>query len=92
MFSRKLIQNHLESIKSLSHFGLETYLNKYIIENNFRIKVVSWSNVISPWPHKKRGLFLGFKSFLFMIKDILKTTSIFGVGYQIIRMSFLKVK
>lgn len=92
VFSRKLIQNHFEAIKGLSHFGLETYLNKCIIENKYRIKVISWNNVISPWPHKKRGLFLGLKSFFLMIKDILKTTSIFGVGYQIMRMSLLKVK
>jgi glycosyltransferase involved in cell wall biosynthesis len=92
VFSRKLIERRLEAIKSLSHFGLETYLNKCIIESKYRIKVVTWNNVISPWPHKKRGFFLGVKSFIFMIRDILKTTSIFGVGYQIMRMTLLKIK
>jgi len=92
VFSKKLIQNHMDEIKKLPRFGLESYLNKLIIKNKFRIKVVFWENVISLWKYKKSGLFRGLRGDFNMILDVLRTVSIFEVIYQFIMMSFLKVK
>lgn len=92
VFSRGLVQDHLNEMQKLPHFGLEVYLNKLVIKNKYRIKIIFWENVISLWPHKKRGLLSGFKSFLLMILDILRTTSIFEAVCQFVKMSFLKVK
>jgi glycosyltransferase involved in cell wall biosynthesis len=92
VFLKGLVQDHLNNMQKLPHFGLEVYLNKLIIKNKCRIKIIFWKNVISPWPHKKRGLLLGLKSFFFMITDILRTISIFEVISQFVKMSFLKIK
>jgi len=92
VFPKMLVQNHLDKIKKLPSFGLEVYLNKLIIKNKYRIKIIFWKNVISPWPYEKRGILRGIKSFSFMIIDILRTVSAYEVARQITRMSFLKVK
>ncbi len=92
VFSRGLVQNHLNEMQKLPHFGLEVYLNKLIIKNKYRIKVVFWKDVISLWPRKKSGLILGLKGFFLMNLDILRTISIFEVVRQFVKMSFLKVK
>ncbi|MCX6813213.1 MAG: glycosyltransferase family 2 protein [Candidatus Azambacteria bacterium] len=92
VFLKKLVQNHLNEMQKLARFGLEVYLNKLIIKNKFRIKVVFWEDVISLWKYKKSGLFPGLKGDFLMILDILKTVSVFEVIHQFVAMSFLKVK
>lgn len=92
VFSRELIKDYLNEMQKLPHFGLEVYLNKLVIKNKYRIKVVFLKDVISPWPNKKKGSVLGLKSFFLMILDILRTISIFEAVRQFVKMSFLKVK
>jgi len=92
VFPRKLVQNHLGEMQKLARFGLEVYLNKLIIKNKYRIKVVFWKDVISLWKYKKSGLFPGLRGDFFMVLDVLKTASVFGVIYQFVAMSFLRVK
>lgn len=92
VFSKKLIQDHMDAIRNLPPFGLESYLNKLIIKNKLRIKVAFWENVISLGKYKKSGLIRGVKGDLKMILDVLKTISVFEVVYQFVAMSFLKVK
>lgn len=92
VFSRRLVESYLNEMQKLPHFGLEVYLNKLIIKNKYRIKIIFWKNVISLWPHQKRGPLSGLKGFSLMIIDILRTISIFGAVRQLVMMSFLKVK
>ena len=92
VFSRRLVQDHLNEMQKLARFGLEVYLNKLIIKNKYRIKVVFWKDVISLWKYKKSGLFSGLKGDFFMVLDVLRTISVFEVIYQFVKMSFLKVK
>ena len=92
VFSKGLVKDYLSEMQKLPRFGLEVYLNKLIIKNKYRIKIIFWKNVISLWPHKKRGLIAGLKGFFLMIRDILRTVSIFEVIRQFVKMSFLKVK
>lgn len=92
VFPKKLVQSHLEEIKKLSSYGLEVYLNRLIIKNKYKIKIVFWNNVISPWKHQKGNLFKGLMGEVFMSLNILKTISIFEVVYQIIKISSLKIK
>jgi len=89
---KKLLAGHLDDIRKLPGFGLEVYLNNLIIKNRYRIKVVFWENVISPWKYKKVGLWAGLKGELIMNSQILKVVSIFGALRQIIKMLSLKVK
>lgn len=92
VFPKKLLENHLDDILHLARFGLESFMNKLIIENSYRVKIVFWKNVTSPYKYKKEGLLKGMKSDFFMIMDILKTVSLPGIVYQIWKLSMLKVK
>ncbi|MFA6520551.1 MAG: glycosyltransferase family 2 protein [Candidatus Paceibacterota bacterium] len=89
---RHIITPHLEKIISLKPFGFEVFLNKLIIANNSRIKIVPWLNVDSPYKITKNGLWVGLKGDFFMMVDIFRTISIFGPIYQIIKMRNLRVK
>jgi glycosyltransferase involved in cell wall biosynthesis len=92
VFSRSLIQDHLDEIRNLPRFGLESYLNKLVIRKRCRIKITSWKNVISLGKRKKSGFYRGLKSDVRMILDILRTISLWEVFYQFVAMSFLKVE
>ncbi|MFZ2072575.1 MAG: glycosyltransferase family 2 protein [Minisyncoccia bacterium] len=89
---RKILSDSLEKIESLPGFGLESFMNKKIISNKFRIKVVTWNNVISPYKATKYGMWTGIKGEIKMWTDIAKTIGFWGPFYQIIKMLRLKVK
>lgn len=91
VFPRKMISGQLEEIKGLSSYGIEVFLNKYIINNNYRLKVVKWDNVRNPWKYEKNGLISGVWGDIKMTFHILKTISIFSFFYQITKMISLKV-
>jgi glycosyltransferase involved in cell wall biosynthesis len=92
VFPKHLIEGHLDEIGRLHCFCLESYMNKLLIENGYRIKVVSWPNVESPWPTVKRGWWKGLKERFSNTFDVVKSNWLFGVFYQINRMSALKVE
>lgn len=91
VFPKTLVQDHIEEIRSLPRFGLESYLNRLIIKNRLKIKVAYWENVISLGKYKKRGLRRGLKGDFNMILDILATIPIYEVVYQFVAMSILKI-
>jgi len=92
VFPKELIENHLEEIKKLPCFGLEVFLNKLIIKNKSRVKIVFWPNVITPLKFKKRSFFRGIKDEILMNRDILKTISPAEVIYQNIKLNSLRIK
>lgn len=92
VFPKKLISEHLDEIKKLPSYGLETFMNGLIIKNRYRIQVVHWDNVLSPWKSWKVGKLRGFWGEIKMNYQILKITSIFGVIQQIVKMSSLRIK
>lgn len=92
VFHRELVQNYLGKIQKLARFGLEVYLNKLIIKDKCRVKVVFWPNVITPLKFRKSGLWRGIKEEFLMNIDILKTISIFEIIHQITKIYSLKVK
>lgn len=89
---KKLILSHINEISKLPKFGLESYLNKIIIQQGLKIKIVWWPGVISPWKYKKNGLWAGIKGDFFMIKDILKTVNIFEFILMYYKMLKLNIK
>jgi len=91
VFHKKLIKKNLEKIQKLYAYELEMYLNKLIIKNKYRIKVVFWENVSSVLKHRKSG-FSGLKTDIVMNLRIGRRLYFFGWPYQIIRMLLLKVK
>ncbi len=92
VFKKEFIAPHLETIRNLPPFGLEAYMNRFIIKNKMRIKVVLWEKVASPLKWQKIGWLKGLRGEFFMRLDIAKTITIFGKYYQIFRMYFLKVR
>ncbi|HEX9503672.1 MAG TPA: glycosyltransferase family 2 protein [Patescibacteria group bacterium] len=92
VFLKKLIQGHLNEIPKLRAFGLEVFLNRLIIKNKYRIKIVPMMNVISPLKYKKSGFMAGVKGDFNMMRDIFKTVSVLEAGMQYVRMTRLKVK
>ncbi|MEN9614357.1 MAG: hypothetical protein RLZZ347_664 [Candidatus Parcubacteria bacterium] len=83
---------YLTQVPSLSRFGFEVFLNRLIIANRCRVKIVKWPNVDSPYKATKVGFWRGIKGEFFMLFDILKTISVWGPAYQIIMLKRLMVK
>lgn len=92
VMSRKFLLEHVDKLPHLPKFGLEVYLNKQIIKNNFRIKIVNWQNVVSPYKYDKIGFWKGLHDDAFMMLDIFRTVSILGPVAQIITMKKLEIK
>jgi glycosyltransferase involved in cell wall biosynthesis len=90
VFSKKIINDQKE-IMGLPGFGLEVYINKLVISNKLRIKVVKWNNVESPFQHKKFGYFKGAVRFIKMMKEIIKTIGFLSIISQTRSMLRLKI-
>ena len=91
VFPRSVVLPHLEKIGKLPGYGLEVYLNKVIIKNRYRIKVVHWDQTDSIYKYKKYGWVKGIKGDIKMMYDIFATISPFGPFYQIVKMLRLRV-
>ncbi|KKQ69986.1 MAG: family 2 glycosyl transferase [Candidatus Peregrinibacteria bacterium GW2011_GWC2_39_14] len=85
-FHKKLLENELDKISKLKSFGLEVFMNRLIIKRKYKIKIVFWKNVASPYPNVKRGFFKGIAIYIGMIRDILKTVSPVEAVMQIVKM------
>ncbi len=91
VFSKELVKD-FKKLEKIPGWGIESgYLNKIIIKNNLRLKVVHWDNVESPYPQKKLGYLKGNVRFMKQIFTILSITGLFGTTYQIFKMISLKV-
>lgn len=91
VFHRTLVTAFLDTIEKLPHFGLEVFLNKHIIANRCRLKVVSWPHIASPYKIEKHGRWQGIKGEAKMMLDIFKTISPLTALLQIIKMRKLRV-
>src|SRR3989344_4614349 len=72
----KKILGNIKKFSSLSSFGFESFLNKKIIENKLRIKVVKWANVSHARKSEKAGFVKGYLGEFFMLAQIIKTIGI----------------
>lgn len=89
---KKYLYPIIEHISLLPPFGLEVFLNRWIIENAYTIKIVLWKNVDSPFKYKKHGWWLGIVAEISMRLDIYKVITLKEKLYQIYKMLRLKVK
>jgi glycosyltransferase involved in cell wall biosynthesis len=87
-FSKDLLADSLENIKTLNGFALEVFLNKLIIKNKLKIKIIPWQKVISPFKRKFLGVHFDF---LIMGITVMKEVSIFEIISQIISLRRLRV-
>ena len=90
VFSKRLLGD-LDDLDLLFGFGFESYMNKIIVAQKLRIKVVKWNNVISPRKFVKFSHKEGKKRDAEMVKAIIKYLSLKGLLHQYFRMFWLKV-
>lgn len=91
VFPKRLIQNYLNEMVALPGFGFEVFLNRILIENRYRVKIVSWPNVKSLYKYKKTGIWAGIKQDTHMMTDIMRTIPPLEVLGQILKISRLKI-
>jgi glycosyltransferase involved in cell wall biosynthesis len=89
---KKFLADNLGEIESLPGFGLESFINKKIISNKLKVKVILWEDVFSPYKIKKHGIWKGLKEEIKMYVHIIKTIGLWGPFYQTIRILCLRVK
>lgn len=88
---KKLLADHIEELSRLSNFGLETFMNKLILQAKYRIKIVPWSHVESPYKYKKDGMWTGIKGDAKMMRDIFRVASPWEILIMIIKMRHRRV-
>jgi len=85
VFNKKILGD-INRFKSLTGFGFESFLNKQIINNKLRIKVVNWTNVSHARKAEKIGFIRGQLAEFSMVLQIIRTIGIHGVISQIMKM------
>ncbi|VVB79868.1 Glycosyltransferase AglI [uncultured archaeon] len=90
VFHKFFFKNY-KSFEKLPGFGLEVAMNRKIIREKLRIKIVTLKGVISPYKSKKFGFFAGIKGDIIMTKQIIKVVGFWGAVSQIAKLSSLKV-
>ena len=66
-------------------------MNKIIIENKLKIKIVSWKNISHARKSEKMGFIKGTLEDFSMFIQIVRTIGVYGIIKQIVKMSFLRV-
>lgn len=91
VFHKDLLKAHLETLPSLPKFGFEVFLNSLCIKQKYRIAVVCWPGVESPFKNRKYGFWPGLLADIRMLRDIFKTVSLWAILRQIILMRRLRI-
>jgi glycosyltransferase involved in cell wall biosynthesis len=76
---KSLLADVLHEIDKLPEFGIESYMNKIIIERAMRLAVVRWQNVSHMRKADKYGFIRGTLSDLGMTVDVLRVLSPWAV-------------
>jgi glycosyltransferase involved in cell wall biosynthesis len=83
---RDLLAGHLDAIGHLPGFGLESYLNRVLIRQKSRVKVIWWEHVGHTYKARKYGIWKGIAGEARMLMNIVETISLSGTAHQIIAM------
>jgi glycosyltransferase involved in cell wall biosynthesis len=75
VISKKYLIDQLEKIEELPGFGVEVFMNRIIIDNKLRIKIVKWTNVRVERKRDKVGFWKGTIGDFLMIIEIMKVIS-----------------
>jgi glycosyltransferase involved in cell wall biosynthesis len=90
-FAGKLVLDRLDEITTLPRFGFEVYLNRLVVERRYRIAIVHWRGVRSPYKNVKFGLLRGALADFRMIADMLRSATFAELLHQIRAMRQLRV-
>ncbi|MBI2612936.1 glycosyltransferase family 2 protein [Candidatus Kaiserbacteria bacterium] len=83
---RRLITDYQKEIAALPSYGLETFMNKYLINRGLRLAIVPFDTVRNTRKREKVGWWNGTVADWKMAIQIVKITSFFGVIRQIYAM------
>lgn len=83
VFKKNMLDGHLENMRKLPGYGLESYMNDIIISKKLRISSVSWENVAQTTKARKIGRLSGFLGELKMIFQIIRLMKFRNVLRQI---------
>ena len=82
----------IANMAKLKSYGLEVFINRIIITNKQRIKVVQWPNVENDFNQHKHGWWKGIHIIIKIWLDVLSVVSIFEMYGQNFAMRKLLVK
>lgn len=88
---RKEVIGNYKKFLSLSCFGLESFMNKHIIEKKYKIKVVKWEKVSHARKSEKVGAVSGWIEDFSMFGQVVRTIGIFGIIKQIVKLKSLEI-
>lgn len=80
-----------EKISRLDSYGLEPFMNRKIMRERMRIKVVDWSNVSNPRKRDKAGFLRGTLEDISAIWHTFKTVGLFNTFNQMFFLSRLRI-
>ena len=89
---KDLLADKVETIKCLPHYGIEVFMNQFIIQNKYRLAIVKWPNVVAPFKIRKIGYIKGSWGEVRMSWQLIKTVGPFCIINQIYLMRNLIVK
>lgn len=89
VFKKEFISE--KELSGLKGYGIEVFMNKKIMKNKLRIKVVNWKNVSNPRRREKVGLLRGTFEDYVALWHVVKTCGFFCMLKQMFLMSSLKI-
>ena len=92
VIAKSLVMPTIKAMAGLPSYGLEVFLNRIIIKNNLRIKVVEWPNVENDFNQHKHGWLKGLRIIVGVWLDVLSVVSIFEMYEQNYTMRKLMVE
>ena len=91
VLSKEILLPYLEELPKITGYGIEVFMNRIIIKNNFPITVVFWKDVSFTYKMTKIGFVRGLAGEVKMSLDILRTISPVEMVYQVRTMKKLTV-
>lgn len=89
---KSALVSSLETMASISGYGLEVFLNRIIISNHMKLAVVQWPNVENDFQHTKHGWWKGVKASIRIWRHVLHTVSLLEMYSQNIHLKRLLVR
>ena len=62
-------------LRGLPGYAFEAHLNRLALAQSYRLAVVPWKGVASPYKYLKRGFLKGVQADIGMIADVMRTVS-----------------
>ena len=92
VLAKEILVPYIPELLKITGYGIEVFMNRIVMQNNFPVAVVYWKNVSFAYKMSKEGFFRGLLGEVKMFFDILRTISPFEAISQIRGLKRLAVK